>query len=305
MIPKSVQQYNLKVRKDLLNQLPYIFDESLVNKSIEELLKKYYIFHHYGISLDKKGQPIEKPVRYLTHQQIDIINLKPDKKKIAKKMYELEYDQTKYFLTQISKLTGLKNKKVLDIGSGSGGMSYYLAEKYHSYVTALNYSQNQNELVNSVSFLKKLDKRVKTVIYDMNKLDLFADKQKHKFDLCIQNETDMYVNNLGSFFNNIKVLLRKNGIYSTIGWYKTSESKNVKEIDKYYFTSMKDFFQIKEAIVNSGFIVIKEVDLTEAVKPYWYLRNTFELTKGIVEAEFIGGMENGSIKYKMLIAAKS
>ncbi|MEI7579450.1 MAG: methyltransferase domain-containing protein [bacterium] len=304
MYTKAAQQYDFKVKEDLLNQLPFLFDHSLTDKSLDELLMQYYIFHHYGLTLHQKTKQLQRKNRYFPLNMIDIRNLKQDQELIARELYQQELNQTEYFIKQISKYHQLSGQRVLDIGAGSGGMSFYLTENFHCQTTMLNLSKEQVKLLKRIITLKKIAGKANVVAGNMNALSSIR-LATTKFDLILQNETDMYITSLSNFLANIGKLLSADGCYATISWYKTRESQNIKNIDRYYFTAMKNLEYFRGELIDQNFKIIQEIDLTEYAKPYWYLRNTFQHAKGFVEAEFIGGLENGSLKYQLIIAKKN
>lgn len=62
----------------------------------------------------------------------------------------LEQAQNAKFELICKKLNLKENEKVLDIGSGFGGLSKYMAEKYNCKVTGVNISKSQHDYSNSI-----------------------------------------------------------------------------------------------------------------------------------------------------------
>jgi cyclopropane-fatty-acyl-phospholipid synthase len=62
----------------------------------------------------------------------------------------LEQAQNAKFELICKKLNLKENEKVLDIGSGFGGLSKYMAEKYNCKVTGVNISKSQHDYANSI-----------------------------------------------------------------------------------------------------------------------------------------------------------
>lgn len=303
----AIYQYDKKVGTDYLNQLPVLFDKSLRLKT-EDVLTKYYVFHHFGLSLNKGGMPIKVDKRECLKFHQDVRKSKLDQAQVAKKMYELEFNQQEYFIRQVLKFFKInKDKRVLDLGSGSGALAFFLAEKYKAQVDGINLSNKQVKLTNRVANIKGVDKSVKFYVANFNKPLVTKKKvSRKKYDLILQSETDIYVDNLNKFYKLIHSYLGRYGYFASISWNcvkKASRFKSV--IDKYYSANMKSVLDIEIGLKRAGMKIVCKQDLTQAAKPYWYLRNLFYHSKGIVESEFIGGYECGALKYMLYIAKRS
>jgi geranyl diphosphate 2-C-methyltransferase len=303
MIGKAHLQYDKKVNRDALNELPVFFDTSLEHASKEEVMMKYNIYHHYGLTLDEAGAPIGRTELTATEFPLDIRTIELDQKDLAATLYQLESEQQNYFAARIDHFCKLSSDtKVLDLGSGSGGVTFHLAQKYNPTITGINLSEKQVKMTNKLA-LKKDFSKVKFFHQDFNKLDAF---HADNFDLVLQNETDQYVDDLADFYQNVNARLSADSFYATIGWYATDQKcLHKKVIDGYYRTDMKDPELVVNMLEKNNFTIKHRQDLTEAALHYWYVRSRFQLAKGIIEPEFISGFETKRMSYELIIAQKS
>lgn len=99
------------------------------------------------------------------------------------------------------------NTKILDLGSGMGGTSRYLAKTYHCHVTGLNLSEVENERHRKKNREQDLDKRIEVV--DGNFEDVpFPDES---FDLVWSQDSFLHSPNRKKVLSEAYRVLKKGG----------------------------------------------------------------------------------------------
>lgn len=131
-------------------------------------------------------------------------------------------------------LPDLKDKTILDLGCGAGGMSRYFIKQGAKKVLAIDISKNM------IAEAKKHNSnKIEYQVLSMNKLNQIDEK----FDIVFSSLAFHYVKNFQKLMQNISRLLNKNGllIYSQEHPMLTSTIKN-DIFPKYYEVDKKRYY---------------------------------------------------------------
>ncbi len=172
-----------------------------------------------------------------------------------------------------SKLLLAPGMKVLDIGSGWGGMGLYLAEIAGADVTGVTLSKEQHEVSNRRAREKGLQDRVRFLLKDYRELD-------DSFDRIVSVGMFEHVGlrHYPEFFNKVRDLLKDNGVMllHSIGW--TAEPSNTNPwIRKYIFPGgyTPSLSEVLAAVERTGLfatdIEILKTHYAETLR-HWYRR---------------------------------
>ena len=164
----------------------------------------------------------------------------------------------------ISKLSGLKNKEILEIGCGNGVQGMYIYNKYspNSYVGVDLNPDNikiANELVEN-----SRENKISFIIGDAQNLTCIAD---NSIDIILNIESAGHYPDKSSFFMEIHRILKSGGhfvIADVMNNYelKTSFFRFWKNKMKMYHWPLSKYI---DNINNSGLIVLSSEDITHPV----------------------------------------
>lgn len=152
----------------------------------------------------------------------------------------------------------IKNKKVLDVGIGTGYYSKYLLKQNN--VCGIDQNPHLNELPVSV--------------YKANASDFAKSVVGQEFDIVLSTWMTEYLgkNQLIRFFSESRKVLKQNGQLITtivlpkgIGWLYIKMAKYFKGISKYYYSAD----QTTELLQRVGFNDIKIINLKSQVGLPW------------------------------------
>ncbi|KAF8764356.1 Phosphoethanolamine N-methyltransferase 3 like protein [Argiope bruennichi] len=162
----------------------------------------------------------------------------------------------------IERLDLKPGQKVLDVGCGIGGHSFYMAEKYDVEVLGVDLSVNMMTVATEyLSERPHLDKKVKFVICDITK-SVYDDAS---FDTIYSRDTLLHIPNKEELFRNFEKWLKPGGKILF-----TDYSRSDKEVSPNFEQYIKDrgynlltLQQYKELLENCGFVNVKAEDATE------------------------------------------
>ncbi|GIY74476.1 phosphoethanolamine N-methyltransferase [Caerostris darwini] len=161
----------------------------------------------------------------------------------------------------VSRLDLKPGQKVLDVGCGIGGHSFYMAEKYGVEVLGVDLSVNMMTVAREyLAERPHLDKLVKFVICDVTKTVY----DEASFDAIYSRDTLLHIPNKDELFKNFEKWLKPGGKILF-----TDYSKSDKEISPHFEKYISDrgynlltLQQYKELLENCGFVNIKAEDAT-------------------------------------------
>lgn len=217
---------------------------------------------------------------------------------IIGELHRLETAQADVLLDHFGALT--RESRALDGGSGRGGTSFMVNERFGCRVDGVTISQAQVEFANGQAMRRGVADRVR--FHFRNMLDTGFDTGS--MNVIWTNETTMYVD-LDQLYAEFARLLPLGGRYVCItGCYNDvtgGRSKAVSQIDQHYICNIHPRSAYFKALAAHDFVPINVVDLTPATIPYWELRAKSSVATGI-EDPFLTAYREGSFHY-LLIAA--
>ncbi|GAA2437128.1 methyltransferase domain-containing protein [Actinomadura vinacea] len=257
-------------------------EKNPVNLRLGDVDEIYH--HHYGIG-EVDWSVLEGPEETREERTI-------------KELHRLECAQTEFLMSHLGALSPAD--RVLDAGSGRGGSSFVVNERFGCEVDGVSISESQVAFANDQSKRRGVDDRVRFHLRNM----LDTGFETGAFQAIWNNESTMYVE-LGLLFAEHSRLLRRGGRYVCItGCYNDAyglPSRAVSQINAHYICDVHPRSTYFKELANHRLIPAGVVDLTAATIPYWELRAKSTLTTGI-ESAFLDAYRSGSFQY-LLIAA--
>lgn len=169
------------------------------------------------------------------------------------------YATTKKFISMLNLQPG---QKVLDVGCGVGGHSFFMAENHNVDVLGVDLSVNMMTVATQhLSERPHLLNKVKFVICDITR----AVYDNCSFDAIYSRDTLLHIENKDQLFANFERWLKPGGKILFTD-YTRNEKQNSPEFEKYiedrnYHLLTKD--QYSELLKRSGFVNITVQDTTE------------------------------------------
>lgn len=195
-----------------------------------------------------------------------------------------------------------KEHVVLDAGSGRGGTSFMIHERFGATVHGATISPYQFSFASNL--VKKKGLTEKVIFHEMDYLNLSFNDDF--FDHIVTNETTQYTFELEKLFAGFYRVLKKGGRYSIVTWCKSNgveDSESINKINKNYGTTMHQLDEYLNALKKVGFKRILKVDFTELAIPYWEIRKKWAHASGIEES-FLKGFADQEIRYYIITATK-
>ncbi|WP_242614503.1 SAM-dependent methyltransferase [Actinomadura roseirufa] len=218
---------------------------------------------------------------------------------ILKEMHRLESEQ----VALITDALDLQpDARVLDGGSGRGGTSFMIHDRFGCRVDGVNFCTHHIEFAERLALRRGSADRVAFHYANMVHTP-FADGV---FDAVVTNETTMYVDLFEAFAEFARVL-RPGGRYVLVTWCLndavTATSPDVEAIDEHYVCHIHKRGTYLKALAENGLVPSRVLDLTAEAVPYWELRDHSRLKTG-VEAPFLAGYRQNHLNYLVIAAER-
>jgi len=243
-----------------------------------------YYHHHYGIG-DVDWSVLEGPE-----------TTRDDR--VIRELHRLEHMQARFLIEQLGDVE--PTDRVLDGGSGRGGTSFMVHERFGCRVDGVTISEYQVGFANDQAAKRGVTDRVK--FHFRNMLDTGFDTAA--FRSIWTNETTMYVD-LFKLFAEFARLLKDGGRYVCItGCYNDitgGRSRAVSQIDAKYICNIHPRSEYFKALAANNLVPINVIDLTPQTIPYWELRAKSSVATG-VEEPFLTAYKEGSFHYLLIVA---
>jgi geranyl diphosphate 2-C-methyltransferase len=224
------------------------------------------IHHHYGVGdfdhavLDLPGQDREDA--------------------ILTELHRLENQQTELIMDAFGGLSAAD--RVLDAGSGRGGTSFMLNDRFGCSVDGVTISAYQVQFATRLAHNRGCADKVGFHLRNM----LRTGFPSGCFDAVVTNETTMYAD-LSELYREFRRLLRPGGRYVFITWCVNDgigPSHDTGRIDAHYGCAMHRRGEYFTALAAYDLIPYKVIDLTPDAMPYWELRSHSQHRTGIEDA---------------------
>lgn len=243
-----------------------------------------YYHHHYGIG-DVDWSVLEAPDDERDDQ-------------IIRELHRLEHAQAAFLLDHLGDVK--PEDRVMDGGSGRGGTSIMVNERFGCQVDGVTISEAQVEFANDQAAQRGVSDKVK--FHFRNMLDTGFETGAMRS--IWTNETTMYVD-LFKLFAEFARLLQDGGRYVCVtGCYNDvtgGRSRAVSQIDAHYICNIHPRSQYFKALAANNLVPITVTDLTPLTIPYWELRAKSSLVTG-VEDYFLTAYKEGSFHYLLIVA---
>ncbi len=253
-----------------------------VNLLLGEIDGLYH--HHYGIG----------------DYDPAILGLAPEQREeaILREMHRLENAQAELIVQSLAG-TGPQDR-VLDAGSGRGGTSFQLHDRFGCYVDGANISQYHLEFSRRAAQERGYQDKVRFHFRNMVDTGFTAGS----FQGVITNETTMYVE-LPELFGEFARILEPGGRYVCITWCRNDlvadSCPQSEEIDRHYISRMHRRSSYFTAMADAGLVPISVIDLTDEAIPYWELRTHSRHRTGIEDA-FIDAYRTRQMNFLLIVA---
>lgn len=242
-----------------------------------------YYHHHYGIG-DVNWSVLEEPAA-----------TRDDR--IIRELHRLEHAQAEFMIDRLGDIG--PGDRVMDGGSGRGGTSFMVNERFGCHVDGVSISEYQVGFANKQAVERGVTDKVK--FHFRNMLDTGFETASHR--AIWTNETTMYVD-LFKLFKEFSRLLVDGGRYVCItGCYNDvlgGRSRAVSQIDAQYICNIHPRSEYFKALAENDFVPIEVTDLTAATIPYWELRAKSSVATG-VEDPFLTAYKEGSFHYLLIV----
>lgn len=229
-----------------------------------------------------------------------VLDLPEDRREeaILSEMHRMETDQVELVLDGLAPLS--PQARVLDGGSGRGGTSYLINQRFGCSVTGVNFCSHHIEFAERLGRERGWDENVSFLYGNMTDTGLPAGS----FDAVVTNETTMYID-LDEGFGEFARLLRPGGRYVCVTWCAndavTSRSDAVDYIDRHYVCHIHRRSAYLRALAANNLVPSTVLNLTAEAIPYWQLRSQSGHRTGVEQA-FLDGHESGELNYLVIVA---
>jgi len=242
--------------------------------------------HHYGIG-DYDHSVLDAPA---------------DRREalILRELHRMESLETGLILDALGDVP--PTARVMDAGSGRGGTSFMIADRFGCRVDGVNYCAHHVEFTQKLARDRGSADRVAFHFANMVQTP-FADGT---FDYIVSNETTMCVD-INKAFAEFSRVLRPGGRYVAVTWCRNEavdpRSEASRLIDEEYKCAMHQRGAYFEALAANGLVPYHVQRYTEEAIPYWELRDQSGLRTG-VEEPFLKGYREGSIDYLVIASER-
>ena len=242
--------------------------------------------HHYGIG-DYDHSVLDAPA---------------DRREelILGELHRLESAETELIIDALGEVR--PEHRVMDAGSGRGGTSFMIADRFGCRVDGVNYCSHHVEFTQKLARDRGSADRVGFHFANMMQTP-FAD---NTFDYVVSNETTMCVD-IDRAFAEFARVLRPGGRYVAITWCRNDvvdpRSEASRLIDEHYLCAMNTRSKYFEALAANGLVPYHVQRYTDEAIPYWELRDKSTMRTG-VEEPFLNGFRERSIDYIVIASER-
>jgi phosphoethanolamine N-methyltransferase len=159
----------------------------------------------------------------------------------------------------------LENKTLLDIGSGLGGIDFYLAKKYNVNIIGID---RVLRLVNEANQRKINQQLIGNVTFVHQETDTQLNKYSdHTFDIVFSKETFLHIKNKPALLEEIFRVLKPGGKLIILDWLIENHQLGAHILEMIEFDKlclkMSTLKEFKEYLQNVGFSKISTLNLNE------------------------------------------
>jgi geranyl diphosphate 2-C-methyltransferase len=217
---------------------------------------------------------------------------------ILAEMHHMETDQVELVLRGLAPLP--PQARVMDGGSGRGGTSYLVNQRFGCSVVGVNFCSHHIEFAERIGRERGWGKKVSFRYGNMTQTRM----PTASFDAVVTNETTMYID-LDEGFAEFSRLLRPGGRYVCVTWCAndavSTQSRAVDFIDNHYVCHIHRRSSYFRALAANNLLPSTVWDLTAEAIPYWQLRSSSGLRTGVEQA-FLDGYHSGELNYLVIVA---
>ncbi|HET7439824.1 MAG TPA: class I SAM-dependent methyltransferase [Terriglobales bacterium] len=204
---------------------------------------------------------------------------------------------------------------VLDVGSGHGGSSVYLASVYGCRVQGLTLSEKQARLSSQNARIAAVCDRTKFLVEDAESWHF----PPMAFDLVWTMESSEHFADKSRYFQNVATTLKSGGKLLLSAWTGSMQSTQVRDVARAFLCpELWSAQQYARAIESAGLRVIRTDDLSAGVARTWEIcSERVTKVKTIVPLlprtarAFVEGIEtilqayrSGALTYSVILALK-
>jgi geranyl diphosphate 2-C-methyltransferase len=222
---------------------------------------------------------------------------------ILREMHRMESEQVPLILDGLGEVP--PGARLLDAGSGRGGTSFMVHDRFGCRVDGVNFCEHQ------LAFSRELAQRrgcADTVRFHYANMVSapFADAS---YQYVVTNETTMYVDLFEAFAEYAR-LLEPGGRYVLVTWCENDAaaapgtSPEINAIDTHYVCHIHRRSTYFRALAANGLVPSSVRDLTAEAIPYFELRFHSDLRTG-VEKPFLDGYRLNRLNYLVIVAEKA
>ncbi|GAA3560232.1 methyltransferase domain-containing protein [Nonomuraea rosea] len=219
---------------------------------------------------------------------------------ILTEMHRLETEQVNLITDGLGRVPA--TARVMDAGSGRGGTSFMIHQRFGCQVEGVNFCSHHHEFAQELAIRHGCQDQVGFNLANMVDTP-FSDGS---FDYIVSNETTMYVD-LDEAFAEFARLLRPGGRYVLVTWCRNDAvaetSPDVEAIDEHYVCHIHRRSTYLRALLEHDLIPSTVADLTTEAIPYWELRTASQLATG-VEAPFLNAYRMNQMNYLVIVAER-
>ncbi len=220
--------------------------------------------------------------------------------RILSEMHRLETDQVKLILDGLGSISA--SDRILDGGSGRGGTSFMIHDRFRCHVEGVNFCKHQVQFAQNLSLKRGCESHVKFHHANMCNTRF----RSGSFQAVVTNETTMYVN-LVEAFTEFARLLVPGGRYTGVTWCWNDtaggRTEDIDAIDRHYVCNINPRSAYFAAMHEAGLVPLRVLDLTKDAIPYWELRSASSLRTG-VEPYFLSGHRSNRLQYMAFTAER-
>jgi geranyl diphosphate 2-C-methyltransferase len=215
-----------------------------------------------------------------------------------RELHRLEHSQADLLLDHLGPVGA--GDRLLDAGSGRGGLSFLANQRFGCPVDGVSISRYQVDFANGQARRRGVTDQVGFHFRNMLNTSLPDGSRQGVWT----DETTMYVD-LFDLFADFARLLPRGGRYVCItGCYNDTlgeRSEAVATIDEHYNCRIHPRSRYFAALSANNLVPVNVFDLTDATIPYWELRQKSSIATGIEEA-FLAGYRERSFQYLLISA---